>query len=103
MVGIYHKVRQLLNIVQKYAPILSNIAPGLGEAVGTIADLAEGVTDGANNVYEDYNTSKKANKSYCFTDGVKSFVRQPRKVGALERLTKNYGGLHPRIKLKDEM
>jgi hypothetical protein len=30
-------------------------------------------------------------------------VRQPRKVGALERLTKDYGGLHPRIKLKDEM
>jgi hypothetical protein len=48
MVGIYRKVKQLLNIVQKYAPILSNIAPGLGEAVGTIADLAEGITDGVN-------------------------------------------------------
>jgi hypothetical protein len=59
------------------------------------------VTDGVDNVYEDYQSSKKRNKSYGFFDGVKLFVRQPQKVGALQKLTRDYGGLHPRLKLKD--
>jgi hypothetical protein len=34
MVGIHKKVKQLLNVIQNYAPLLYKFVPGLGETVG---------------------------------------------------------------------
>jgi hypothetical protein len=36
MVGIHKKVKQLLNVIQNYAPLLSKFVPGLGENMGII-------------------------------------------------------------------
>jgi hypothetical protein len=33
MVGIHKKVKQLLSVIQNYAPLLSKFVPGLGETV----------------------------------------------------------------------
>ena len=95
MVGIYKKVKQLLNVIQTYAPILSKFVPGLGETVEMISSVGDKVADGVNNVYEDYTESKSKNRKYNFMDGIRSFTRP----SAMKKLTKDYGGLHPRLKL----
>ena len=97
MVGIYKKVKQLLNVIQTYAPLLSKFVPGLGETVEAISGVGENIADGINNVYEDYTESKSNKRNYGFMDGVRSFTRP----SAVKKLTKDYGTLHPRIKLKD--
>jgi hypothetical protein len=97
MVGIYKKVKQLLNIIQQYAPLLSKIPPGFGETIGKISEVGENGADGINNIYEDYTEAKSKNRKYNVFDGVKSFIRP---TNAMKRLTKNYGNLHPRLKLK---
>jgi hypothetical protein len=118
MVGIYRKIKQILNAVQQYAPILDKFAPGVGALVGSVAALGDDITDGVNNVYEDYSEAKKSGGEYGFLDGVKSFARPAvnggaqslpwaakppnRPTAAMKSLTKSYGGLHPRLKLKDE-
>jgi hypothetical protein len=98
MVGIHKKVKQLLNIIQNYAPLLSNFVPGLGETVGMLSEVGSSVADGINNVYEDYTESKSNKKKYGLMDGVRSFTRP----NAVKKLTKDYGGLHPRVKLKED-
>jgi hypothetical protein len=37
MVGIHKKIKQLLNLVQQYTPLLSKFVPGLGEIVETVS------------------------------------------------------------------
>jgi hypothetical protein len=116
MVGIHKKITQLLKLVQKYAPILNNVIPGLGNIVGTVGKIGEHVADGVNNVYNDYQSAKKAKQKYGVLDGIKSFVsisaKEPlptkqllpdkRPLPAMNSLTKSYGELHPRLKLKDK-
>jgi hypothetical protein len=34
-------VKQLLNVIQQYAPLLSKFVPGLGETVGAISEVGE--------------------------------------------------------------
>jgi hypothetical protein len=97
MVGIHKKVKQLLNVIQKYAPLLSKFVPGLEETVGAISEVGENIADGINNVYEDYTDTKFNRRNYCVMDGFRSFARPT----AIKSLTKEYGGLHPRVKLKD--
>jgi hypothetical protein len=46
MVGIHKKVKQLLNVIQKYAPLLSKFIPGLRETVGAISEVGENIADG---------------------------------------------------------
>jgi hypothetical protein len=125
MVGIHKKVKKLLGIIQKYSPILSAFVPGLGEVVGLLSELGEDVADGVNNVHEDYSMAKNDSKKYNFGDGIRSFLRngarcpsspfgaKPKGLpkithqnsagldGAVKTLTKDYGELHPRLKLKE--
>jgi hypothetical protein len=96
MVGIYRKVKQLLNLVQDITPYLNKFTPGLGPLIHAGASFGESVADGINNVYEDYQAAKKSGTSYGIGDGIKSFARPT----AVTKLTKSYGGLHPRLKLK---
>jgi hypothetical protein len=111
MVGIYKKVKQLLKMVQQYSPFLNNVVPGLGTAIQTVSGIVDKGVDGANNVYNDYNSSKKDNRSYNFLDGAKSFFNTylddytPQGTDVVvqtpaNRLSKSYGDLHPRLKLK---
>jgi hypothetical protein len=96
MVGIYKKVKQLLNVIQQYAPLLSKFVPGLGETVGAISEVGGNIADGINNVYEDYTESKSNKRKHGIVDGIRSFSRP-----SAVKITKYYGTLHPRIKLKD--
>jgi hypothetical protein len=61
MVGILKKVKQLLNVIQNYAPLLSKFVPGLGKTVGMLSEVGSSVGDGINNVYEDF-TGVRSNK-----------------------------------------
>jgi hypothetical protein len=75
MVGIHKKVKQLLSVIQNYAPLLSKFVPGLGETVGMLSDVGGSVVDGINNAYEDYTESKSNKKNYGLMDGLRSFTR----------------------------
>jgi hypothetical protein len=97
MVGIHKKVKLLLSVIQNYAPLLSKFVPGLGETVGMLSEVGDSVADGINNVYEDYTEARSNKKNYGFMDGVRSFTRP----SAMKKLTQDYGGLHPRVKLKE--
>jgi hypothetical protein len=98
MVGIYRKAKQLIKFIQQYSPFLDNIVPGASSVVGGLAGLADDITDGINNVYEDYGTFKKSDSGkYGLSRGLKTFFSRPT---AANTLTKEYGGLHPRLKLK---
>jgi hypothetical protein len=99
MVGIHKKIKQLLNVIQQYAPLLSKFVPGLGETVGMLSDVGSSIADGINNVYEDYSEARLNKKRYGMMDMVRSFTRP----SAVKKLTKDYGGLHPRIKLKEDL
>jgi hypothetical protein len=113
MVGIHRKVTQLLKFIQKYAPVLNNVIPGLGSIIKTGASIGEGMANGVNNVYNDYQDAKKKGTKYKILDGIKSFVSPAaqksdisskviRPPAAMTSLTKTYGDLHPRVKLKSE-
>jgi hypothetical protein len=71
MVGIYKKAKQLFKIVSQYAPLLNNLVPGLGEAVGALSSLADSTTDGINNVYNDYTGAINSGESYGMRKGLK--------------------------------
>jgi hypothetical protein len=75
MVGIHEKVKQLLSVIQNYAPLLSKFVSGLGETVGMLSEVGGTIADRINNVYEDYTESKSKKKNYGFMDGVRSFAR----------------------------
>jgi hypothetical protein len=112
MVGIQRKITQLMKIIQKFAPVLNNIVPGLGAVVGTLGSVGEKISDGAYNVYEDYKSAKSKGKKFGLGDGIKSFAgvdrgnessvssQVKRPPAAMSSLTKSYGQLHPRLKLK---
>jgi hypothetical protein len=95
MVGIARKVKQITNLVRKYAPVVDNFIPGFSTVANTAIDVGEGLYDGITNVYDDYQTSKKKGSSYGLKDGIKSFMRP----GAFRSLTKDYGGVNPRLGL----
>jgi hypothetical protein len=95
MVGIARKVRQITNLVRKFAPVVDNFLPGFSTVADTAINLGEGLYDGISNVYQDYKAAKKGGKSYGLSEGVKSFMRP----GAFKSLTKDYGGVNPRLKL----
>jgi hypothetical protein len=103
MVGIHRKVVQLAKLLQKYSPVIDQLVPGLGSLVGSVAEIGENVADGVNNVYEDYNHAKRKGKKYGFGDGVSSFFKSsaPTPSSPIKSLTKAYGDLHPRLKLKE--
>jgi hypothetical protein len=104
MVGILRKAKQVLSLIKQYSPFLNQFIPGLGEMVGTLSGVADSIMDGANNVYEDYQDWKndpKGSEKYGFTRGVKSFFKP--KPSAANTLSKDYGGIHPRLKLKDDI
>jgi hypothetical protein len=101
MDGIYKKVKQLLKLFNQYSPLLDNFVPGLGSAVSAVSGLVDVGVDGANAVYNDYTKAKQNDRRYGFTDGVKSFFNPYTKPTAANALSKNYGELHPRVKLKD--
>jgi hypothetical protein len=71
MVGIHKKIKQLLSVIQKYAPLLSKFVPGLGETVGMLSEVGGSVADGINNVYEDYAEARSNKKNYGLMDGVR--------------------------------
>jgi hypothetical protein len=71
----------------------------LGETVEAISEVGGNIVDGINNVYEDCAESKTNKRNYGFVDGVRSFTRP----SAMKKLTKDYGGLHPRLKLKESI
>jgi hypothetical protein len=91
------KIKQLLNVIQNYAPLLSKFVPGLSETMGMLSEVGSSVADGINNVYEDYTTTQSNKQRYGFMDGVRSFTRP----STMKKLMKDYGGLHPRLKLKE--
>jgi hypothetical protein len=98
MVCIHKKVKQLLNEIQQYAPLLSKFVLGLGETVGMLSEVGGSVADGINNVYKDYTESKSNKRKYGLMDGVRSFTRP----NTVKKLTKDYGGFQPRIRLKED-
>jgi hypothetical protein len=104
MVGIYKKVKQILKLVNQYAPFLDNIVPGLGTAVQSVGSLVDVGVDGGNSVYNDYIKAKQSGGRYGFADGVRSFFstyKAPTPTAA-NALSKSYGDLHPRVKLRDD-
>jgi hypothetical protein len=102
MVGIHRKVVQLAKLLQKYSPVIDQLVPGLGSLVGSVAEIGENVADGVNNVYEYYNHAKRKGKKYEFGDGVSSFFKSSTpEPSPIKSLTKSYGDLHPRLKLKE--
>jgi hypothetical protein len=98
MVGIARKVKQLTNLVRKYAPVVDNFIPGFSTVANTAIDVGENLYDGISNVYDDYQVSKKKGRTYGIKDGIKSFMRP----GALRSLTKDYGDVNPRLHLGEE-
>jgi hypothetical protein len=105
MVGIYRKVKQVLKLLQNMAPYIDMFAPGIGSLVEAGANVGESVADGVNNVYEDYHAARKSGEDYGFGEGLKSFSRPATKrtPTAVSKLTKAYGGLHPRLRLKESV
>jgi hypothetical protein len=88
MVGIYRKIVQLAELLQKYSPILDTFfVPGLGSLVGTVGGIGENMADGVNNVYEDRKIAKQKGKKYGIGDGVESLFKS--------QLKKLYGELYP--------
>jgi hypothetical protein len=111
MVGIYKKAKQLFQLISKYAPLLNNIVPGLGEVVGIGSQIADKAADGFNSIHNDYTAAKKSGEKYGFGQGIKSFFKpmvdpkrggfqSPPKKSVANTLSKEYGGLHPRLALK---
>jgi hypothetical protein len=97
MVGIAKKVKQIVDLVRKYSPMVDMIVPGFSSIANTALNVGEKIFDGATNIYDDYKAAKKKGKKYSFIDGVSSFARP----GALQQLTKDYGGVHSRLGLDD--
>jgi hypothetical protein len=105
MVGIYKKVKQLFKFINQYSLLLDNAVPGLGTAIQSVGSLVDVGVDGGNSVYNDYMRAKQGNQKYGFTDGVKSFFstyNSPKRLTAANTLSKSYGELHPRVKLKED-
>jgi hypothetical protein len=75
MVRIHKKVKQLLNVIQQYTPLLLKFVSGLSETVEAISGVGENIVDGINNDYQNYTKSKSNKREYVLMDGVKSFTK----------------------------
>jgi hypothetical protein len=100
MVGILRKAFQLIKSVRgpalKYlTPLLDAIIPGLGQVASVGANE---VIDRASNVYDEYEKAKDTGQNYGFRDAVKTFIAPQ---NAVLSKTSEYGGLHPRLELKE--
>jgi hypothetical protein len=125
MVGILKKIRQILKFVQDNSHLANFIMPGLGPIISSVSALGANVTDRVEKVYNAYQSSKKVGKKFKFRDGVQTFLEntddlsdmiklivkdvrnliaptQNRPPEAVKILTKEYGDLHPRLKLKSD-
>jgi hypothetical protein len=120
MVDLLKKIRSILKFVQDNSHLANFIIPCLGPLVRSVGALGENVTDRAEKVYDAYQSAKQEGKKLKFEDGVKTFFKDPdlssyfkpvikdiqnivtqnRPPEAVKTLTKAYGGLHPRLKLK---
>jgi hypothetical protein len=101
MVGILRKIMQVLKTVRgpvlKFlTPLINSFAPGVGDMVATGANQ---IIDRSSNTLDAYDAAKAAGKRFRFSDGVKAFFAPS---GAVSTKTKDYGGLHPRLELKEE-
>jgi hypothetical protein len=85
MVSIHKKVKQLLNVIQNYAPLLSKFVLGLGETVNILSEIGCSITHRINNIYKNYTKSKSNKKRYYLMDGVRSFTRP----SPVKKLTKD--------------
>jgi hypothetical protein len=120
MVGLLKKIRNILKFVQDNSHLANFIVRGLGPLVKSVGALGENVTDRAEKVYDAYQSAKQEGKKFKFKDGVQTFFKDPdlsgyfkpvindiqnivtqnRPAEAVKTMTKAYGGLHPRLKLK---
>jgi hypothetical protein len=108
MVGIFRKVKQILKFARQYSPFLDRVVPGLGTGIQSVAGIADNIADGANAVYDDYQSVKREGGTYNFGRGLNTFFSPlaPKKGGetkvqtATNLLTQGYGGIHPRLELK---
>jgi hypothetical protein len=101
MVGILRKIMQVLKTVRgpvlKFlTPLINSFAPGAGEIV---ASGANQIIDRSSNTLDAYEAAQDAGQKFTFVDGVKTFLGGG---GAASTKTKDYGGLHPRLELKED-
>jgi hypothetical protein len=102
MVGILRKIMQVIRaakgpVLKFLTPLINSFAPGVGELVATGASE---LVDRAGNTYDAYEAAQAAGEKFKFSDGVKTFLSPPS--GAVKTKTKEYGDLHPRLKLSGE-
>jgi hypothetical protein len=115
MVAILRKALQLLKLVRGpalkiLAPVLDAVVPGLGSMANVVGN--EGV-DRVSDVYDAYEEAKDSGKKFSFSDGLNLLVNPPKKKklklsestfepGAVVSKSSDYGGLHPRLHLKND-
>jgi hypothetical protein len=97
MVGTYRKFDKIMRMLGSYAPLLNNLAPGLGDIAGL---GVRGVRAGgrfANAAYNSYSNPKKKNKLDRFMLGVKSGLNS-----LANWKSKNIDELSDKIQLRPE-
>jgi hypothetical protein len=116
MVGVLRKALQLLKLVRGPAlkilvPVLDAVVPGLGSMANVVGN--EGI-DRVSDVYDAYEEAKGSGKNFSFGDGLNLLVNPPKKKrkmllsesasepGAVISKSADYGGLHPRLHLKED-
>jgi hypothetical protein len=104
MVGIFKKIKQILQFVQNNASLANYLVPGLGPFINSVGALGENITDRAETVYNKYQETRKSDKKFSIKDGIETFFTNtpPDKPQEPVKLfSKPYGELHPRIRLKN--
>jgi hypothetical protein len=101
MVGILRKIMQVLKTVRgpvlKFlTPLVNSFAPGAGELV---AQGANQIIDRSSNTLDAYELAQEAGKQFKASDAARAFFAP---LGAATSKTKDYGGLHPRLELKED-
>jgi hypothetical protein len=101
MVGILRKIMQVIKsvrgpVLKFITPLLNTFAPGVGDIVSKGANE---IIDRSSVTLDAYEEAKDAGRKFTFLDGIKTFVGGG---GAASTKTKDYGGLHPRLELKDD-
>jgi hypothetical protein len=67
MVGIFKKFKNIMKFTQQYAPLLNNVAPGLGDTTNFVL---KGIDAGGDFV-DGFARNFKKNKKNCFIEGIK--------------------------------
>jgi hypothetical protein len=110
MVGIFKKFMQIVSVVKNNAHFLNYIAPGLGEVVGSVANVVGRGASAANNIYNSYKSAKESGKKLGFTEGLAAGLQgfmspeAPAKMapeGPARTMTKDIGELDERVILKN--